>query len=106
MTPGANSIEKSWSNDENRVSPSQPATMAFGVIPSMVPKLRPSGESPGIGGSENAIDVLAKQRFASSSETDRVRESASGLTVGEGDGEAVVRSREKRLKEKLKRRDG
>ena len=83
MAPGANSIEKSWSDDENRATCSQLATMAFSVTPPTVPKLRPSGESPRIDGSENATDVPVKQCSAFSSETDRVGESTSGLTVEE-----------------------
>ena len=42
------------------------------------PKLRRSGGSPGIDGSQNAINMLVNQSSAFPSETERVGESAGG----------------------------
>ena len=81
-----------------------PTTIVFGVTPPVVPKLWPSVGSPGIDGSQNAINVLVNQRSASPSE--RVGKPASGSVVGKGEwgeDESGVRAREKRLKEGLKK---
>ena len=83
-----------------------PTTIVFGVTPPVVPKLRPSVGSPGIDGSQNAINVLVNQRSASPSETERVGKSTSGSVAGKGEwgeDESGVRAREKRLKERLKK---
>ena len=84
-------------------------TIIFGVTPPLVPKVRPPKGGPGIGGLQNAINVLMNQRSASSSERERAGgtgKSGSGSTVGRGEwgeDDCSGRAREKRLKERLKR---
>jgi len=86
-----------------------PTTIIFGVTPPVVPKLRPSGGSFGVGDPQSATNVSATQRSASSSETERVgggSNSGNGSTVGKGEwgeNEHSARAREKRLKERLKK---
>ena len=86
-----------------------PTTIIFGVTPPVVPKLRPSGGSSGIGGLQSAANVLTNQRPASSSETERAgggNKSGSDSTAGKGEwgeDEHSAHAREKRLKERLKK---
>ena len=86
-----------------------PMTIIFGVTPPVVPKLRPSGGSFGIGGLQSATNASTNQRSAPSSGTERVggdSKSGNGSTVGKGEwgeDEHSARAREKRLKERLKK---
>ena len=78
-------------------------TIVLGATSPVDQESRPSGGSPRINGSQNAINTLVNPRSASLSETERVGEPAGGLAVGRGewgDNESV---REKRLKERLKK---
>ena len=71
--------------------------MVFSATPPVGPKLPPSGGSPGINGSRNAINTLTDPRSAFLSETERAGGSAGGLAVGKGergDNESVVCARE------------
>ena len=82
-----------------------PTTIVFSVTPSVVPKLRRSGRSPGIDGFKNAINVLANHHSSLPSEIERVAKSVSRLVVGKGERGDVgssVRAREERSKEGLK----
>ena len=86
-----------------------PTAIVFGVTPPVVPKLRPSGGSSGVGGIQSGINVLMNQSSASSSERERVAGTAKpggGPTAGKGEwgeDESSNRAREKRLKERLKK---
>ena len=74
-----------------------PTTIVFGATPPVYPKLRPSGGSPGIGGLQNAINVLVNQSSA------RIGELAGGTAIGKGEWEyhePGARTREKRLRGK------
>ena len=58
-----------------------PTTKILGATQPAVPKLPPSEGSPGIDGSQNAINVVANQYSVFPFETERVGKSAGGLVV-------------------------
>ena len=99
---------RGWSNRENPRLLSQPSDDSLRCSATCSPKLRPSSE-PWNRCSQITINALANQRSASSSETERVGRSTSGLVVGEGEwgeDELGVCAREKRLKGRSKKWEG